>query len=107
MRCVLKVRGRLKEAAEKKRLEKERKEVPDEVKEKFKEWNKWETLFLKWSQQEVKSGLTRIRMAKDRNDLVVPKAKCKEIKYEKNQKHLESEFRDAFNLNESIFSCQI
>jgi hypothetical protein len=36
----LQVRGRLKEAAEKKRLEKERKEVPDEVKEKFKEWNK-------------------------------------------------------------------
>ncbi len=61
----LQVRGRLKEAAEKKRLEKERKEVPDEVKEKFKEWNKWETLFLKWSQQEMKTGLTRIRMAKD------------------------------------------
>jgi uncharacterized protein (UPF0335 family) len=37
---VLQVRGRLKEAAEKKRLEKEKKEVPDEVKEKFKEWNK-------------------------------------------------------------------
>lgn len=34
------VRGRLKEAAEKKRLEKERKEVPEEIKEKFKEWNK-------------------------------------------------------------------
>ncbi len=30
----------MKEAAEKKRLEKERKEVPDEIKEKFKEWNK-------------------------------------------------------------------
>ncbi len=70
----LQVRGRLKEAAEKKRLEKERKEVPDEVKEKFKEWNKWETLFLKGSQQEMKTGLILIRMAKDRNDPVVPKS---------------------------------
>ncbi len=59
----LQVRGRLKEAAEKKRLEKERKEVPDEIKEKFKEWNKWETPFLKWSQQEMETGLILIRMA--------------------------------------------
>ena len=34
------MRGRLKEAEEKKRLEREKKEVPEEIKEKFKEWNK-------------------------------------------------------------------
>jgi len=35
-----KVRGRLAEAEEKKRLEAEKKEVPDHIKEKFKQWNK-------------------------------------------------------------------
>ena len=39
------MRGRAKEAEEKKRLEKERKEVPEEVKDKFEKWNRYEKLY--------------------------------------------------------------
>ena len=35
-----KVRGRAKEEEEKKRLEKEKKEVPEEIKRKFEQWNR-------------------------------------------------------------------
>ena len=40
------MRGRAKEAEEKKRLEKERKEVPEEVKDKFEKWNRYEKLYV-------------------------------------------------------------
>jgi len=70
------VRGRAKEAEEKKRLEKERKEVPEEVKDKFEKWNRGVAQVqnsisrLEDNLYEMSKPLTRTKDDTDRDNLL-------------------------------------